>query len=188
MAADPDGGGWIIANTGAIYNYGDVTAPPASAPTVPVLGSSRFGTYGLDQMCPTAVALDNLPTVEATGIVWQSWGGATATGTGTGTGMGCDWLTRSLPIPSCTELPIGVVAHSLGTCGGGPPYTAFSWYFPIPGQTFVLNPAGVNVCFSRARRARSLGSRWPVVAVVATVLVTATRRPLVRAVLAPDAL
>ena len=116
--------GW---STGGVY---EITVKRSAA--VPVLGAvSAFVTTGFGSVAPPVVQYGGDGYSQVSGITWKGWGSAQATGTGTG------WYVPSGESRGQgSSQPATVVAYDLGTCGSGPAYTKFSYYFPGQGENF----------------------------------------------------
>jgi hypothetical protein len=109
------------------------TTTTTTTPPPPVLLGSAFATYvsGFGTEKPATVHYGGDGYSEVNGITWQGWGAAQVTGTGQG------WYVPSGDSNGQgSTQPATVVAFALGTCGSGPAYTKFSYYFPGQGESF----------------------------------------------------
>jgi len=96
-------------------------------PTLGVAFHSEATGFGSVE--PTSVHYGGDGYSFADHLVWQGWGASSATGTGTG------WYVPGTESrDQGMNAPITVVAFALGSCGGVPAYTKFSWYFPKNGE------------------------------------------------------
>jgi hypothetical protein len=110
-----------------------VTAASGSAPTLGIAAAwARVGpsVAGFGQVRPSEISLGGDPTGVLSGIIWQSWGGATATGTGTST-----YVAPGQTVAQGSQQSATVVASDLGTCAGTPAYQQVKWYFPSEGES-----------------------------------------------------
>jgi hypothetical protein len=121
------------------------SAAPASAPTLGIAAAwARVGpsVAGFGQVRPSEISLGGDPTGILSGIIWQSWGGATATGTGTST-----YVAPGQTVAQGSQQSATVEAFDLGTCAGTPAYQQVKWFFPSEGET--LNRGAnttINTC------------------------------------------
>ncbi len=110
-----------------------VTAAPGSAPTLGIAAAwARVGpsVAGFGQVRPSEISLGGDPTGVLSGIIWQSWGGATAIGMGTST-----YVAPGQTVAQGSQQSATVVASDLGVCAGTPAYQQVKWYFPSEGET-----------------------------------------------------
>ena len=133
MESAPTGSGYrFVASDAGVFCFTSAyLGTPAFSPP-PVLGGS-FDLHftGFDAIAPTTVqyGIDGYSDVER--ITWANWGAEPATGTGKA------WF-----IPSGASSGDGrseqatVVAFGLASCGSGPAYTKFTYYFPQEGEHF----------------------------------------------------
>jgi hypothetical protein len=116
------------------------TSSPAAVPTLGQLAGVFAHGTGFGQVKPAKIFNGGDPTGLVTGVVWSSWGGATATATGTS-----DYVGPNQSVAQGTEESATVVAFNLGTCDGKLMYQAVEWYFPQHGQAFNANQYE-NIC------------------------------------------
>ena len=117
-----------------------VIAAPGSAPTLGIAAAwARVGpsVAGFGQVRPAEISLGGDPTGVLSGIIWQSWGGATAIGMGTST-----YVAPGQTVAQGSQQSATVVASGLGVCAGTPAYQQVKWYFPSEGETLT---SGANV-------------------------------------------
>jgi hypothetical protein len=129
-----------------------LSVAPATA-TGPVFGSTAWtaslpndgiGVEGFGQVAPTTIDLGG---TSAEGgyihsIKWSTWGQGDAIGTGSSLYV----TNSSLPMSDQPDEPTTVVAYDLGTCGSGPAYTMFNWYYPTEGETGPDSSTAFNAC------------------------------------------
>ena len=122
-----------------------VTAAPGASPTLGIAAAwARVGpsVAGFGQVRPSEISLGGDPTGMLSGIIWQSWGGATATGMGTST-----YVAPGQTVAQGSQQSATVVASDLGTCAGTPAYQQVKWYFPSEGETLSTGATTtVNTC------------------------------------------
>ena len=136
----------VIGTTTTTTAASSASAP--SAPSAPTLGIAaawaRVGpsVAGFGQVRPSEISLGGDPTGILSGIIWASWGGATAIGTGTST-----YVAPGQTVAQGTQQSATVVASDLGTCAGTPAYQQVKWYFPSEGETLSTGAnSTVNTC------------------------------------------
>ncbi|HEY6472116.1 MAG TPA: hypothetical protein VIY26_04430 [Acidimicrobiales bacterium] len=122
-----------------------VTARPGTSPTLGIAAAwARVGpsVAGFGQVRPSEISLGGDPTGVLSGIIWQSWGGATATGTGTST-----YVAPGQTVAQGSQQSATVVASELATCAGTPAYQQVKWYFPSEGEILSTGATTtVNTC------------------------------------------
>ncbi len=120
-------------STSTVSGTSTTSAAAASGPTLGIAAAwARVGpsVAGFGQVRPSEISLGGDPTGVLSGIIWQSWGGATATGTGTST-----YVAPGQTVAQGSQQSATVVASDLGTCAGTAAYQQVKWYFPSEGET-----------------------------------------------------
>ena len=144
-----------VRNPGPNQATGSTTSTTAAAATTttaagpaPTLGIASAWTrvgpsvVGFGQVRPAEISLGGDPTGVLSGIIWQSWGGATATGTGTST-----YVPPGATTAQGSQQHATVEAFDLGTCGGVPAYLEVKWYFPQEGESLTTGAnAVIHAC------------------------------------------
>jgi hypothetical protein len=129
--------GHLAAEAIAKLTWPWTASAPTPAPASPGESSATLGVplgnlAGFGQVAPNYIWLGGDYTSAVASVTWSNWGAPEATGTGIGH---YDPPNGGMAV----QAPADVVAFNLGTCGSGPAYTAYEWYFPSQGQTFDLN-------------------------------------------------
>jgi hypothetical protein len=112
--------------------------PPVVQPT---LGTSAWASSipgedatGFGEVSPPDINSlgGNDPTGYVSSITWTNWGASEATGQG----KAIYFTNPNAPVSGQPVVNVTVVAFDLGTCGSGPAYQAYEYYFPEYGESF----------------------------------------------------
>jgi hypothetical protein len=147
---------YSLNRNGTVLAYPSSTSPATvtfgspTTPSQPVLGTTAWAAavpgalpigYGAVEPSVVNATAGADPTGSVQSIVWTGWGKAEAIGHGTAIYVS----NPNAPTSQQPALKATAVAFDLGTCGSGPAYKAFEWYFPEEGQSFDPSKA-FDVC------------------------------------------